>query len=83
MADGYGMELEIFIDKNHPTRYEGDELTGLRHFALKVDRVEDEIERLRNESSEVIEIGSIMGDWRGVRFVFMKDPDGAAIELHD
>ena len=73
------------MDPRHPTRYEVEgESTGLRHFALQVDgKVEDEIERLRNASHEVIDFGTIMTDWRGVRFVFMKDPDGAVIELHE
>lgn len=64
LLDGYGMELEIFIGPRHPNRYqyEGDELTGLRHFALKVDKIEDEMERLKNESSEVLSFGPIMED---------------------
>lgn len=82
---GHGMQLEIFVDKNHPSKYEVEtETTGLRHFALKVDgSLEEEMERLKNESSEVLNFGPIMEDWRGVRFVFMKDPDGAVIELHE
>lgn len=72
------MQLEIFVDKNYPTRYEVEiETTGLRHFALQVGgRLEDEMERLREESDEVLNFGPIMEDWRGVRFVFLKDPDG-------
>ena len=82
LMDGYGMELEIFIDQRHERRE--TEPLGLRHFALKVDgRLEDEIERLRESSSEVLEVGTIMNDWRGVRFVFMKDPDGTVVELHE
>lgn len=41
------------------------------------------MERLRDASQEVIDFGPIMEDWRGIRFVFMKDPDGAVIELHE
>lgn len=81
LLDGYGMELEIFIDGNHSPR--DSEPLGLRHFALKVDRIEDEIERLKKISPEVIDVGPIMSDWRGERFVFMKDPDGTVIELHE
>lgn len=82
LMDGYGMELEIFIDGSHPSR--GDqEPIGLRHFALKVDKIEPEIERLRKASSEVLDFGPIMNDWRGERFVFMKDPDGTVVELHE
>lgn len=83
---GHGMQLEIFVDGRHPNRYQydGEELTGLRHFALQVDgKLEDEMERLKEASPEVLSFGPIMEDWRGVRFVFMKDPDGAVIELHE
>lgn len=82
---GHGMQLEIFVDRNHPSRYMVEtEPTGLRHFALQVDgKLEDEIERLKEESQEVLNFGSIMEDWRGVRFVFLKDPDGAVVELHE
>lgn len=82
---GHGMQLEIFVDRKHPSRYTVEkEPTGLRHFALQVDgKLEDEMERLKKESTEVLNFGPIMEDWRGVRFVFMKDPDGAVIELHE
>lgn len=82
---GHGMQLEIFVDTRHPSRYEVEvETTGLRHFALQVDgKLEDEMERLKKESAEVLNFGPIMEDWRGVRFVFMKDPDGVVIELRE
>lgn len=82
LLDGYGMELEIFIDPRHDRRE--TEPLGLRHFALKVEgQLEEEIERLRESSSEVLDFGPIMSDWRGERFVFMKDPDGTVVELHE
>lgn len=34
-------------------------------------------------SSEVLSLGPIMEDWRGVRFVFIKEPDGIVIELYE
>lgn len=81
LMDGYGMELEIFIDKNYSPR--DSEPLGLRHFALKVDgKLEDEIDRLRNANQAVLDC-QIMSDWRGERFVFLKDPDGTVIELHE
>lgn len=84
LMDGYGMQLEVFIDPNHPSHISGsDEPIGLRHFALKVGKIEDEIERLRAESTEVIDVGPIMEDWTGVRFCFVKDFDGLSIELHE
>ena len=83
---GHGMQLEIFIDPRHPNRLlmEGPEPTGLRHFALAVDgKLEDEVERLKGLTTEILEFGPIMTDWRGVRFLFVKDPDGLLVELHE
>ena len=50
---------------------------------MKVNRLEDEMERLSALSEELFEFGPVMSDWRGERFVFLKDPDGAVIELHE
>ena len=86
LMEGYGMQLEIFVDDRHPRR---DELepTGLRHFALSVTgTLEEEMERLRGvfeESGMQIEFGPIMNDWTGVRFCFTRDLDGMAIELRE
>ena len=77
--DGYGLQLEMFIDPNHPERGEQEPI-GLRHFALRVEKLEDEIERLRAEG---VEIGPIMDDWTGVRFCFIKDYDEMMVELHE
>lgn len=79
---GYGMQLEIFIDPSHAPHPEQEPI-GLRHFALRVEKLEDEIDRLRRESTEVIEVGQVMNDWTGVRFCFVKDYDGLSIELHE
>ena len=46
----------------------------------KVEKLEDEVERLKIEG---IEIGPIMEDWTGVRFCFIKDYDGLLVELHE
>lgn len=79
LMDGYGMQLEIFIDPSHPGR--GDqEPIGLRHFALRVDSLEAEIKRMKEAG---IEIGPVMSDWTGVRFCFVKDYDGLLVELHE
>ena len=84
---GHGMELEIFIDPKHPSRAsEGQEPTGLRHFALQIavgSTLEEEIERLKASTREVLEIGPVMTDWTGVRFLFIRDPDGMNIELRE
>lgn len=75
LMDGYGMQLELFIDPRHEKR--DDEPLGLRHFALTVNRLEDGIERLKREDAV------INTDWNGVRYVFITDPDGAVIELRE
>ena len=69
--------LEVFIDPNHPERMSDPEAKGLRHFALKVDNIEETLEVLGVESS------SIMNDWIGTRYCFITDPDGLPIELHE
>ncbi len=79
LMQGYGLELEIFIDPSH-TPPTSPEPLGLRHFALRVDSLETEIDRLKSEG---IEIGPVMEDWTGVRFCFIKDYDGLLVELHE
>ena len=79
LMDGYGLQLEVFIDPSHPKRGEQEPI-GLRHFALRVDSLEAEIERLKAGD---IEVGPIMEDWTGVRFCFVKDYDGLLVELHE
>lgn len=74
---GFGTELELFVDANHPAREVDPERIGLRHIALRVDNIEKMAEELD------VEIGPIMQDWRGIRFAFMHDPDGLPIELHE
>lgn len=77
LLDGHGMRIEIFVDPNHPERAANPESMGLRHLALKVEKIEDTVEELG------LEIGPIMDDWVGVRFAFTADPDGLPIELHE
>ena len=77
LLEGYGIQLEIFVDPNHPERATNPENIGLRHLALKVDKIEDTVKELG------LEIGPIMNDWVGVRFAFTADPDGLPIELHE
>lgn len=75
LMDGYGIQLELFIDPRHEKRT--DEPLGLRHFALVVEgRLEDEMKRLGVS-------GTITTDWNGVRFVFITDPDGTLVELRE
>ena len=96
LLDGYGIQLEVFIDNRHPKRPEGlSEPLGIRHLALKVDApLEEIIDKIKEiimqkqtpellEPQEKLNTGSIMTDWLGSRFVFIKDPDGNTLELHE
>lgn len=88
LMEGHGMELEIFIDPRHPCHpmNSSEETCGLRHFALQISpdtTLEDEMERIKNSTTEVLDFGPIMNDWTGTRFVFTKDPDGTVIELRE
>jgi glyoxylase I family protein len=77
LLSGYGVQLELFVDPNHPPRDVRPENLGLRHLALKVDNIELTAKELE------LEIGTIANDWLGSRFVFITDPDGLPIELHE
>lgn len=77
LLDGHGMQIEMFVDPNHPERATNPENMGLRHLALKVDKIEETVAELG------LEIGPIMNDWVGIRFAFTADPDGLRIELHE
>lgn len=58
-------------------RATNSENMGLRHLALKVEKIEMVAEELG------LEIGQIMNSWSGVRFAFTVDFDGRPIELHE
>lgn len=78
LMDGYGMQLEVFIDERHPKMPEGlDEPLGVRHFALKVYKLEATLAEL---SLDHTEIGN---DWEGVRYCYVSDLDGNQVELHE
>lgn len=69
------VELEIFVDPNHPARVTGPEALGLRHIAFTVDNLD--------EMLTVVECEEVRVDWFGKRFTFCKDPDGLPIELKE
>ncbi len=88
LLEGYGVQLEVFIDSRHPVRMTDlNEPLGPRHFALKTDNIEAEIERLKTEMTEkanfVPEFEQVSNDWTGEKYVFFKDPDGNIVELHE
>lgn len=82
LLSAYGIQIEIFVDPNHPDRATKPENLGLRHLALRVLNIEETIEKLRVSGLE-FESGPIMNDWVGERFCFITDPDGLPIELHE
>ena len=75
LLERYGMQLEMFIDPNHPERSVNPERIGLRHMALKVDSCE--------KISKEFKCGPIKKDWLGVNFCYTEDPDGLPIEFHE
>lgn len=79
LMHGFGMQFEFFVDPSHLPAPSPEPL-GFRHFALKVDRLEDEMERLKAAG---IAVGQVREDWKGIRFCFVKDYDGLLIELHE
>ena len=75
LLTGHGIELEIFIDPNHPARAVDPENIGLRHLAFKVDDVD--------EMGSQFACGKVMSDWKGRKFCFTADPDGLPVEFHE
>ena len=79
---GCGIELELFIDPRHPKRAEKPENLGLRHVAFTTESdLEECISDLKEKG--IIGFGSIMTDWKGKRFCFVKDPDGIPVEIRE
>ena len=77
LLSGYDIQLEMFIDPNHPPRATKPENLGLRHLALHVDNIE------RTAGEFNIQIDNTMNDWTGIRFAYIYDPDGLPVELHE
>ncbi len=74
LLEGFGVELEIFIDPSHPAR-SNPEPFGLRHIALQVDNIES--------VSNAIDCDPVQKDWLGRKYCNTKDPDGIIIEFHE
>ncbi len=75
LLEGYGVQIEMFIDPSHPKRATNPEEIGLRHLALKVDSCE--------EMSREYKCSPIKQDWLGVNYCNTEDPDGLTIEFHE
>ena len=82
LMKGNGIELELFVDPRHPKRAENPENLGLRHVAYTIEgSLEECIINLKEKG--IIDIGSVMTDWVGKRFCFVKDLDGIPVELRE
>lgn len=78
---GYGITLELFVCADRPARPSYPEAYGLRHFALHVSQIEDIRRRLLAQGIAPEEIrNDAVG---GEKMMFVKDPDGLPIELHE
>ena len=78
---GYGITLEIFVCAAHPARLSYPEAYGLRHLALRVCEIESHRKRLLRLGYAPEEIRTDFFD--GAYMMFVKDPDGLPIELHE
>lgn len=74
-------ELEIFAEKNLPKRVNRPEACGLRHFAFRVESVEETVKELDEIG---IECEPIRTDtYTGEKMTFFFDPDGLSLEIHE
>ena len=74
-------ELEIFAEKNPPTRVNRPEACGLRHLAFRVESVEETVKELDEIG---IECEPIRTDtYTGEKMTFFFDPDGLPLEIHE
>ena len=76
-----GTQIELFSFPNPPPRPSYPEARGLRHLALAVRNLDDEVARIaaRGIAIEPIRID----EHTGKRFTFFADPDGLPIELYE
>lgn len=79
LMEGFGFQLEIFVDPNHPKKADGPEPYGLRHLALHVDNLAKTLKQFK----WIDGVGPIMSDWVGTNYCFIEDPNGLKIELHE
>lgn len=73
-------EIELFIMKDHPLR-PSPEAYGLRHFAFRVDSVDETVAELESMG---IPCEPIRRDaFTGEKMTFFRDPDGLPLEIHE
>lgn len=76
-----GSRIELFSFPAPPARPTRPEACGLRHLALRVAALDDEVARLAalGVSCEPVRTD----EFTGMRFTFLADPDGLPIELYE
>ena len=75
------IELEIFGVKNPPKRVTNPEACGLRHFAFKVDDIDEAVKWLNAKGIETEPIR--WDEYTQKRMTFFRDPDDLPLELHE
>lgn len=76
-----GMFLELFSFPDPPKRPSYPEACGARHIAFGVEKLNAEIERLKQHGVECEPIR--IDEMTGARFTFFSDPDGLPLELYE
>lgn len=73
--------IELFSFPDAPPRVSRPEARGLRHLCFEVDKLEHEVEKLKNMgiATEEIRVDEITGK----RFFFFFDPDNLPIEFYE
>ena len=76
-----GVEVELFIMKDHPQRVTDPEANGLRHLAFHVENIEPVVAELNalGIPTEPIRVDP----FTNTRMTFFRDPDGLPLELHE
>lgn len=73
--------IELFSFPNPPKRLSFPEACGLRHLAFAVEKLEENILKLKSNNIPIQEIQT--DEFTGKRFCFFQDPDGLPIELYE
>ena len=76
-----GVEIELFIMENPPSRVTNPEARGLRHLAFRVENIEPAVAWLKEKGIETEPIR--VDPFTGGRMTFFRDPDGLPLELHE
>ena len=73
IMEGYGVQIQLFIDPNHPKRAMNPENLGFRSISLKVESIE--------EIRKLFDCSEFRTDWFENRYCCTKDPDELPIQF--